>query len=1222
MMTTMSWILAAATLCSALLHQTQGADCPQPATPLNAEVSVGGLTAGSLATYTCDPGYSLFGSDSVVCDANGKWTGKLPICATNVAYRKPVNQSSTARGGAGENANDGDLSTVHDGTRCTQTFVETSPWWAVDLLQQYEVSVVKVTARGCCGHEPLQDLEVRVGDSVHYHQNRLCAWLPGVIEDGTTRELQCARPMLGRYVMVQMVGVSGSMSLCEVQVYSTQEVSKERCSPDIALENLATFNRTCYHFQMQEGGTQEIAKKKCAAKNSTLVQHIQAITQDFLASELRRHEDTMTTKLLWVGVEKDEGHISRTWRWTDGTKVLKPLWGKEQPNNYIRDQNCVMMDGAREWLWNDVVCSLNYLHWICQFGPPSCGSPDKSENTTVAVKIETHAAAATDVAAAADAGAANAPASSGEVAVYSCPKGNMVLGDRKRTCGQTGLWEGEAPTCKYIDCKEPGSVENGKFVLLDSRTTYDARVLYECQENYTLGGSKDTITCGDQGTWDPPSPQCLFSWCDMLEAPRHGGLEVTGRRAGDIATFLCDPGYTMIGTKTVSCQLGGGWSGEPPTCRFVDCGIPDDIQHGEMTLVNGTTYLGSVSAYECDADYWLDGPMTRSCLKDGRWTGDRPYCILINCEQPEIPHDGYVIGYSFDVGSEVEYHCEDGHFLTGENIRVCTRDAIWSGSSPNCTYVDCGRVPTMIKGFVTYETEGAATYLDSTLSFECVPNHRLAGESVKTCMRDGKWTGGVTRCEEIRCRNPEVPDLARISVARNNRRLSSSIFRGKEDMLPDQTYRVSSSVTYRCDKGYVVEGSNLMTCLSNGTWSATAPSCKYVDCGHPDPIKPGIFRLLSNKTSYGSTVAYECAPNWRVEGKYRRFCQENGTWSGPTPKCIQILCSKLPTGNVAGLEVKEGTRTVGSNATYSCKEGYTLRGDPTRPCLQHGVWGGKVPSCRAVVCPEPRDIINGRRLKLNESTSFGTIVEYLCFPKYNLHGAFQLSCTQTGAWSHLPPKCTLDDTDYGLVGDNTVDGSSNSARGSDAGELDGSSNTGMYAGIVVSLLLVVAVALGLAFFRTRQRKLASADKGAAVKPSEDTNRINGAVTYGGLNDPTTGNNIYENIHDDLEPDPNYSELSTPPSRIRNSGSNTYNNSNGSNNVYNNGSNNGSNYSNGNNSDRLSGHTYSNGGGSVRDSRPGSGMGGYPPNQRPRMPPPQPPTVPAGVTINGMSIIGQ
>lgn len=47
---------------------------------------------------------------------------------------------------------------------------------------------------------------------------------------------------------------------------------------------------------------------------------------------------------------------------------MKPAWGRDQPNNYNGEQNCVVLDGGRNWLWNDVGCNLDYLHFICQHG--------------------------------------------------------------------------------------------------------------------------------------------------------------------------------------------------------------------------------------------------------------------------------------------------------------------------------------------------------------------------------------------------------------------------------------------------------------------------------------------------------------------------------------------------------------------------------------------------------------------------------------------------------------------------------------------------------------------------------------------------------------------------------------------------------------------------------------------------------------------------------------
>lgn len=45
--------------------------------------------------------------------------------------------------------------------------------------------------------------------------------------------------------------------------------------------------------------------------------------------------------------------------------MVRPAWGKDQPNNYNGEQNCVVLDGGRGWLWNDVGCNLDYLHWVC-----------------------------------------------------------------------------------------------------------------------------------------------------------------------------------------------------------------------------------------------------------------------------------------------------------------------------------------------------------------------------------------------------------------------------------------------------------------------------------------------------------------------------------------------------------------------------------------------------------------------------------------------------------------------------------------------------------------------------------------------------------------------------------------------------------------------------------------------------------------------------------------
>lgn len=40
------------------------------------------------------------------------------------------------------------------------------------------------------------------------------------LDEGVTKTFACARPLIGQYVAIQLVGVEGSLSLCEVEVFS------------------------------------------------------------------------------------------------------------------------------------------------------------------------------------------------------------------------------------------------------------------------------------------------------------------------------------------------------------------------------------------------------------------------------------------------------------------------------------------------------------------------------------------------------------------------------------------------------------------------------------------------------------------------------------------------------------------------------------------------------------------------------------------------------------------------------------------------------------------------------------------------------------------------------------------------------------------------------------------------------------------------------------------
>ncbi|KAI8506624.1 Leucine-rich repeat-containing protein 15 [Branchiostoma belcheri] len=91
-----------------------------------------------------------------------------------------------------------------------------------------------------CGHHedagviciPGITLTVRVGVNEDVNQNDQCGQTFSLTH-GQTREVECNSPMLGRYVSIQNMAESNSLSLCEVEVY----FSDICCNPTIRLLN-------------------------------------------------------------------------------------------------------------------------------------------------------------------------------------------------------------------------------------------------------------------------------------------------------------------------------------------------------------------------------------------------------------------------------------------------------------------------------------------------------------------------------------------------------------------------------------------------------------------------------------------------------------------------------------------------------------------------------------------------------------------------------------------------------------------------------------------------------------------------------------------------------------------------------------------------------------------------------------------------------------------------
>ena len=54
--------------------------CPDLMDPANGKVTISGNSDGDSATYSCDPGYELVGTETVICQSDGQWSDPPPVC--------------------------------------------------------------------------------------------------------------------------------------------------------------------------------------------------------------------------------------------------------------------------------------------------------------------------------------------------------------------------------------------------------------------------------------------------------------------------------------------------------------------------------------------------------------------------------------------------------------------------------------------------------------------------------------------------------------------------------------------------------------------------------------------------------------------------------------------------------------------------------------------------------------------------------------------------------------------------------------------------------------------------------------------------------------------------------------------------------------------------------------------------------------------------------------
>ncbi|XP_008062635.2 C4b-binding protein alpha chain [Carlito syrichta] len=431
-----------------------------------------------------------------------------------------------------------------------------------------------------------------------------------------------------------------------------------------------------------------------------------------------------------------------------------------------------------------------------------------------------------------------------------------------------------------------------------------------------------------------------------------------------------------------------------------NCGPPPRLPFAtpinEMNMTDFKT--GHILRYTCRPGYSrVSSNQILTCKHTGLW-GYTNFCIKKRCRSPgDLPNGKVEVKTDLFFGSQIEFSCSEGYILIGSTTSHCDiqdRGVDWSNPLPACVIAKCVPPPKISNGKHSGGDEDIYTY-GSSVTYSCDPLFSLLGNASISCTVENKtagvWSSSPPTCEKINCPRPHVPH--------------GNIVSGF-----GSTYVYQDSILFNCQKGFRLNGSNLIHCGADNKWNPSPPICEPSSCTDlPDIPHASWDRYLSPPKEevhvVGTVLKYHCHLGYKpaTNEPTTVTCQENLRWT--SYKGCKEICCPIPKLQIS--EITQHKRShpandcvyfYGDQVSYSCYEDHKL----LATCRADGTWNPQTPSCDDR-CNFPPRIVHGH-YKRNKFYAFFKEVTYECDEGYTLVGEATISCSSS-MWSSPVPQC-------------------------------------------------------------------------------------------------------------------------------------------------------------------------------------------------------------------------
>ncbi|KAM4698391.1 seizure 6-like protein 2 isoform 1-T1 [Rhinophrynus dorsalis] len=377
------------------------------------------------------------------------------------------------------------------------------------------------------------------------------------------------------------------------------------------------------------------------------------------------------------------------------------------------------------------------------------------------------------------------------------------------------------------------------------------------------------------------------------------------------------------------------------------------LAHGNFSTTDPLFSPGSLVSFSCNAGYMLEqGPPVIECVDpaDPHWNESEPVCkALCGGEisepagvilSPDWPQN-YGKGQDCVWGIHVQ---EDRRVLLEiEILNIRRSDALTVYDGDDLTARVLGQYMGVHQRFNLFSSAN-----DVTLQFQSDPNDPIFTLS----------QGFIIHFKEVP-RNDTCPALPEVTSG------------WKTSSHPDLIR--GTVVTYQCEPGYDITGSDILTCQWDLSWSNAPPTCeKILNCADPGEIANGVRRASDPRFPIASHVQYSCNEGYTLEGSRLLTCynRDTGTpkWSDRIPKCVLKYEPCLNPG-----VPENGYQTLykhhyqaGEALRFFCYEGFELIGEVTITCVpgHPSQWTNQPPLCKVAY----EELLDDRKLEVTQTT--------------------------------------------------------------------------------------------------------------------------------------------------------------------------------------------------------------------------------------------------------------